>query len=311
MRRIYEAVRGYLAVSIVVNSAAIAASAGAAAFVLAKSEEYPVSDFYKTAGYKIEDYKFDATAYRVYKKDQYVGMLVGSMHANLNPVELEGFRNFFRRETQNSQKVVFTEIPLNSQLGGVEGALYSSLLDNQSVTQLSLGTLAANMFISVFSSIEFRDKYYLLPFSYRDIENNAVVADIGLKLFSYAVLVAKLCGVHSNINNDLCSIKVKEYALSEFKQYTSGTPLIGTPYTDRSLFIKERDAIYTKRLLDEMMVEENQGKEWLTTVGARHIAGPDSMSGILRNEGYILEPFNVYAEAIKLADTDQGSTILK
>ena len=89
--------------------------------------------------------------------------------------------------------------------------------------------------------------------------------------------------------------------------YISGTPIIPNKISDKMLYIRERDELYTRRLLAELE-KRPPGTNWLAVVGVSHVAAPDSMSDHLRQKGYDLKPFNVYEEAMRLMDTPDAST---
>ena len=139
-------------------------SAAVSSIVIFNSEKFKVEDAYASS-YSQAGGKNDGAACRVYKDNQYTGMLVGSRHNHLNPRELQGFEKFFKQEA-SVYKAVFTEVPLEDGISGVEGMLNLALSGDQSISQFSLGSAYANLATIQCSTIAISDSKYIMPFSY-------------------------------------------------------------------------------------------------------------------------------------------------
>lgn len=276
-------------------SLAVAIGGGASALAFAKSKKY---DLQAADVIDVQNDPKYGTGYRVYSKDnQYAGVLIGTIHDGMNPRELNNFEQFFKRECANAD-IVFTEVPL-APMPGVEGALHHVLTTEKlNMPQIGLADVKVNMSIRQRSSIRIGDTGYLLPITYADLEQRPTAMLIGHSLLQIAASIA-----NSFVNN------IKEVQEAQYKRarksffemynlYTTGQATGANEIFDEIAFMRRRDKHYTEKMLSELAnISSDSEAKFLTAVGASHLSGPGSMSDLLRDKGYILEPFNVYKEA--------------
>ena len=273
-------------------SLAVAIGGGASALAFAKSKKY---DLQAADVIDVQNDPKYGTGYRVYSKDnRYAGVLIGTIHDGMNPRELNNFEKFFKRECANTD-IVFTEVPLGP-MPGVEGTLYHVLTTEKlNMPQIGLADVNVNISIQQRSSIRIGDTGYLLPITYADLEQHPTAMLIGHGLLQIAALIANSFVNNTKEVQEAQYKRARESLFEMYTLYTTGHAIGANKILDECAFVRHRDQCYTDKMLSEL-ASESEAK-FLTAVGVSHLSGPGSMSDLLRDKGYKLEPFNVYEAA--------------